>query len=293
MGLRPNRGVCEDQRGVHNVTGTRARTPIPNPEDLIPIVGGQTLVLKLGGSVGREDTLLDDLALLQHGGARVVLVHGGGPLITAWLGRIGKETHFVRGLRYTDEDTLDVVRMVLSGLVNGEVVARIGASGGRAVGLSGSDDGMLQAVARDSELGLVGEVTSVHLAPVECVLDAGYIAVIAPVAVTEEGSFVNVNADTVAGELAAALGADRLVFFTDVDGIADGAGEPQRRLSTRQAQRLIADGIITGGMIPKVDAASHALSRGGEVRILDGRRPHALVDVLLRPTTIGTVLARD
>ncbi len=141
---------------------------------LAAAVAGKTLVFKLGGSVGREDSLPDDARLLQEAGARVVLVHGGGPLITRWLDRIGKETRFVGGLRYTDEETLDVVRMVLGGLVNGEVVARLGSAGVRAVGLAGSDDGLLVAEPRDEAVGLVGEVTVVNATPIFTLLDRGY-----------------------------------------------------------------------------------------------------------------------
>ncbi|MEA2641971.1 MAG: acetylglutamate kinase, partial [Chloroflexota bacterium] len=170
-------------------------------DQLRNVVRGKTIVVKLGGSVGRDDTLPEDATRLQGLGARVVLVHGGGPLITGWLDRIGKETHFVDGLRYTDGETLEVVRMVLSGLVNGDVVQRIGVAGGRAIGLTGSDDCLLQAGVRDARLGLVGEITAVNPRPLSLILDAGYIVVVAPVAVmaNDEGAtFLNVNADTAA-----------------------------------------------------------------------------------------------
>lgn len=271
-------------------TATVANDHQPSLVALQKVVAGETLVLKLGGSVGQEDTLPDDLQRVQAAGARVVLVHGGGPLITAWLARIAKETRFVGGLRYTDEETLDVVRMVLGGLVNGEVVARLGLAGVRAIGLSGGDDLLLRAEARDPALGLVGDVTSVNPAPLMMALDHGYVAVVAPIAVRDDGGFLNVNADTAAAQIALALGADRLIFFTDVDGISDGSG-PRRRLDPAEARRLITDGVVTGGMIPKVDACLLALSHVGEAKIVDGRQPHALFDALLKPATIGTTVS--
>jgi acetylglutamate kinase len=246
-------------------------------------------VVKLGGSVGRDDTLPEDLTKLQSAGTRIVLVHGGGPLITHWLERIGKETHFVDGLRYTDAETLDVVRMVLGGLVNGEVTARISAAGGRAVGVSGSDDRLLIADQRDERYGLVGEVRAVNTRPVEALLEAGYIVVVAPLAITAVGEFLNVNADTAAGEIALALGADRLVFLTDVDGISDGQ-QTLRHLEPDGARALIGSGVIAGGMIPKVEACIRALGQTGEAQIVDGRRPHILLEAIAPQASVGTIV---
>jgi acetylglutamate kinase len=218
-----------------------------------------------------------------------VLVHGGGPLITHWLEQIGKETHFVDGLRYTDAETLEVVRMVLGGLVNGEVTARITAAGGRAVGVSGSDDGLLIADERDERYGLVGEVQAVNTRPVETLLEAGYIVVVAPLAITAAGEFLNVNADTAAGEIALALGADRLVFLTDVDGISDGK-QTLRYLEPEGARALIGSGVIAGGMIPKVEACIRALGQTGEAQIVDGRRPHVLLEAIAPQAAVGTIV---
>ena len=248
-----------------------------------------TLVVKLGGSVGRDDTLPEDVTKLQSTGSRIVLVHGGGPLITHWIKRIGKKAHFVDGLRYTDSETLEVVRMVLGGLVNGEVTARITAAGGRAVGLSGSDDNLLVAVQRAERHGLVGEVQAVNPRPIEALLEAGYIVVVAPLAVTQAGEFLNVNADTAAGEIALALGADRLVFLTDVDGISDGR-ETLRHLTPDGARALIASGVIDGGMIPKVEACVRALGQTGEAQIVDGRRPHVLLEAIATRASLGTIV---
>lgn len=261
---------------------------------LRPLVEGRTLVVKLGGSVDGRDTLPEDVTLLQQLGARVVLVHGGGPLITEWLGRLGKETHFVGGLRYTDEETLTLVRMVLCGMVNGEVVLRVGAAGGRAVGISGSDDQLLAATVRDPSLGLVGEVEAVRPHLIRLLLDAGYIVVVAPVAVAEGSRLLNVNADTAAAEIALALAAHRLIYLTDVDGISDGkAAGPRRSLRVPEARQLVADGVISGGMIPKVDGCIRALSRTGAAQIIDGRRSHALLEALIAPMESGTILVAD
>lgn len=252
-------------------------------------VAGQTLVLKLGGSVGQDDTLPEDVAELQRAGARVVIVHGGGPLITAWLGRAGIATRFVNGLRFTDDASLEVVRMVLGGLVNGEVVSRIGAAGGRAIGLTGADDGLLRARVKDAELGRVGEVFAVNRGPVDLLLDAGYIAVIAPVALDEQGEFLNVNADTVAGEVAVALDADRLVFLTDVPGVLR-EDAVLARLTPDEAGQLAEQGIVTGGFVPKVEACLRAASGRRTAQIVDGRVPHVVVRAL-QGEPVGTTIA--
>jgi acetylglutamate kinase len=255
---------------------------------------GLTVVVKLGGSVGGEDTLPDDVAVLQKLGASVVLVHGGGPLITQWTGRLGLEARFVDGLRYTDAETLHVVRMVLSGLVNGGIVARLGAAGVRAIGLSGSDDGLLRAIPRDPRLGLVGDVSAVNPSPLELVLRSGYAAVVAPVAVDGRGQFLNVNADTAAAEIAVAISASNMIYLTDVPGISDGTSPaPVGRLTAKRARALMRDRVIAGGMIPKVEGGLRALSQTGQAHIVDGRRPHCLLDVLTGRAGIGTTVVPD
>jgi acetylglutamate kinase len=252
---------------------------------------GRTIVVKLGGSVGQEDTVPEDLKLLRALGARVVLVHGGGPLITGWLDRIGKQTHFVHGLRYTDEETLEVVRMVLSGLVNGGIVARLGQAGVPAIGLSGADDSLLVAMVRDAEAGLVGEITATNPVPIEALLQAGYVVVVSPVAVDGEAGFLNVNADTAAAEIAIGLEADRLVFLTDVEGIKGADGVVARSLEPDQARAWIAEGAISGGMIPKVEASIRGAGGSRVAQIVDGRRPHVLLEALAVPEAVGTTVA--
>jgi len=281
--------------GSRDATGEGVATKLAERySELRPLVAGRTIVAKLGGSVGSDDTVPEDVVVLQELGARVVLVHGGGPLITHWLARVGKETRFVKGLRYTDEETLDVVRMVLGGLVNGEVVARVSAAGARAIGLSGSDDGMLLASVRDPETGLVGEIDAVNPEAIRRLLDSGYIVVIAPLATTQEGTFLNVNADTAAAEIVVALDAWRFVSLTDVDGVSDGTGSgPRRQLSLDEVRALIAAGIISGGMIPKVEACVRAVTATHVAHIVNGRTPHVLLEVLANPETIGTTLTAD
>jgi len=253
-------------------------------------VAGKTIVVKLGGSVGQDDTVPEDSTYLQSLGAQVVLVHGGGPAITDWLDRMGKQTHFVHGLRYTDDETLDVVRMVLSGLVNGEIVARLGQAGARAVGLSGADDSLLVASVRDRRVGLVGEVTGANPAPIQALAGLGYIVVVSPVAVDGKGGFLNVNADTAAVEIAVALSAERLVFLTDVPGIKGADGTVAGRLVPDEARAWITSGVINGGMIPKVEACIRALAGTRGAQIVDGRQPHVLLAALVGAEVVGTTL---
>jgi len=251
---------------------------------------GRTIVLKIGGSVGEASTVLEDVVWLRRLGILPVIVHGGGPLISHWLQRIGKETSFVDGLRYTDEETLDVVRMVLIGKVNSDLVAQLHALGGQAIGISGIDGGLLRAVRRDERLGLVGDVVGVDLRPLEAVMGLGYIPVVAPLALGEGGQALNVNADTAAGELALAMKAEKLVFFTDVPGVLDEHGQLLARVTVSEVNDLLASGTIRGGMIPKVQACIRALGAVPRAHIIDGRVPHALIRELFTDRGVGTML---
>ncbi|MHB8684300.1 MAG: acetylglutamate kinase [Dehalococcoidia bacterium] len=253
------------------------------------------IVVKLGGStLGAHDTSIADIAAARRDGRQVVVVHGGGATISAWLGRSGIEPRFVRGLRVTDAATLDVVVAVLAGVVNKQLVAQLGALGARAIGLSGADSLILQARRYDEELGYVGRIQRVNSHPVEELLRLGYLPVIAPIAVESDDSaapqLLNTNADTAAGELAAALRAERLVFLTDVDGVLDAERRVLPRLSVERAQALIADGIAAGGMVPKLEAAVRAAAAGCATRIVNGTRAGALADALSGSgggTTVG------
>ena len=251
-----------------------------------PLTHG-TIVVKIGGStLGSQDTTLADLVTLQRQGIDSVVVHGGGKLITEWMGKQGVRPRFVRGHRVTDESNLDIVVAVLSGLVNKKLVASLQALGGSAMGISGADGGMIQAEIRDPALGLVGNVVEVNQRPIKAVLDAGCIPVIAPVAVhysdgtDRAGALLNVNADTVAGEIAAAIGAKRLVFLTDVEGVLDSSRRLIPRLTERQAGGLVRSNVVGGGMVPKLEACLTALKNTDIAQIVDGRRPGALLDTL-------------
>ena len=253
-----------------------------------------TIVVKIGGStLGSHDTTLHDLIELQRQGVNSVVVHGGGKIISDWMAKQGVMPRFVRGLRVTDGPSIDIVVAVLTGLINKNLVASMVELGARSIGLSGADDGMLRANVRDPELGLVGDITDVNTDPIKAVLDSGCIPVIAPVGVkpVEDGesspTLLNINADTAAGEIAAALNASRLVFLTDVQGVLDTTRRLIPRLTERQARGLISSNVAAGGMIPKLEACLTALHSGGVSHIIDGREPSALIDVV-SGATLGT-----
>ena len=260
---------------------------------------GKTVVVKYGGNAMISDELrqavISDIILLHLVGIRVVVVHGGGPEITEMLNKIGKESKFVDGLRYTDEETMEVVQQVLCGKVNKNLVATLNRMGGKAVGLCGMDAGMVQAKKLDEKYGLVGEITAVEPQMVEDALKDGYIPVVSTVAqgIDGENSY-NINADTAAAKLATALKAEKLILLTDVRGLMmDPKNEntllPVVRLS--QVPGLVQDGVIKGGMIPKVECCVEAVRSGVEnAIILDGRIPHSILIELLSDEGIGTML---
>ena len=253
----------------------------------------KTLVIKLGGSVGDEGTLLDDLVHLNRLGIRPVLVHGGGAQISEWMGRVGLEARFVDGRRYTDEATLDVARMVLIGLVNSEIVSRLNASGVPAVGLSGLDGALLRTRLRDERLGLVGDVLRVETEAIEALRQAGYVVVIAPIGSGEGGQVHNVNADTVAGDVARALRAESLILFTDVTGVLASDGSLIAEITAGEIPELLESGVIRGGMIPKVEACMRALEGVRRAFIVDGRVPHALIRELFTDRGVGTMIVKE
>ena len=241
------------------------------------------VVAKIGGStLGSHDTALADVVELQRRGLHPVVVHGGGPLISEWLTRHNVPTRFERGLRVTDEASLEVVVAVLAGVVNKQIVASISTLGGRAIGLSGADAEMLRARVLDAKLGFVGEITGVEPRQLFALLEDGVIPVIAPIALEWPGErptaqLLNINADTAAGAIAAALHARWLVLLTDVPGVRSVHGEVAPRLSAVDAERFIESGVIEGGMIPKVQSCLTATRAGCESVILDGREEHALL----------------
>jgi acetylglutamate kinase len=246
------------------------------------------IVVKVGGStLGRHDTALEDVAALQSEGRSLIVVHGGGSAATEWLNIHGIASEFIDGLRITGPDTIDVAVAVFAGLVNKQIVADLHARGARPVGLSGVDAGLLRIRRIDERLGFVGEVTYVDERIIGLLLEAGYLPVISSLGYwdDEPSRLMNVNADTVAGEIAAATGASELVFMTDVAHVRDGNGVAIRDLRATEVEDLIASGIASGGMIPKLRAGAKAAARGTRCHIVDGRESGALRQVLDGITT--------
>jgi len=238
-------------------------------------------VVKIGGStLGNHDTTLEDLVELQKQSESLVVVHGGAKVTSEWLARLGIPTSFVNGLRVTDGETLKVVAAALGGLVNKELVVAIQALGGKAVSLSGCDGNLLWASIKSPELGYAGEIVAVDPSPLKLLLNAGYMPVVSPVSfgsVEGRTMLLNVNGDTAAGEIAAALAAEKLVFLTDVDGIHDGSGKAIPKLNSAEAKNMLASGVASGGMVPKIEASLRALTTTQVVRIIDGKFSHALL----------------
>ena len=262
---------------------------------------GKTIVVKYGGNAMISEELrhavISDIILLNLVGIRVVVVHGGGPEISEMLKKIGKQSHFVDGLRYTDDETMDVVQQVLCGRVNKNLVATMNRLGGKALGLCGIDGGMFLAKKQDEKYGLVGDITHVDPTPVINALDSGYIPVVSTVAQGEDDeTSYNVNADTAAAKLATALNAEKLILLTDVRGLLrdpkdDSTLIPELQLSSVPA--LIREGIISGGMIPKIDCCVEAVRSGVQSAIiLDGRVQHSILIELLSNEGIGTMLTQ-
>ncbi|MGC6398515.1 MAG: acetylglutamate kinase [Ilumatobacteraceae bacterium] len=262
---------------------------------------GRTIVVKYGGNAlagtSGEDALsvfATDIVMMRLVGMRPVVVHGGGPQISELMGRLGKTAEFKDGLRVTDAETVDIARMVLIGQVNPQIVSAINVHGDYAVGVSGEDGGLIRAVARNPELGFVGDIASINPDVLNRLLDDEFIPVVATVGADAEGQAFNINADTVAGEIAAALGAEKLVYLTDIDGlrrdIAD-AASLIRQTTPDELEQLISDGTIDGGMIPKVTSCISAVRNGvGRSHILDGRTPHALLLELFTDAGVGTMV---
>jgi acetylglutamate kinase len=284
---------------VRERTISKARTLI----EALPFMQahfGKVIVVKYGGAamekVGLASSFAEDVALLQHAGIRVVVVHGGGPQVTQVQARLGIETTFVEGLRVTDAETLDIATMVLAGKLNTTVVAGLVASGVPAVGLSGVDGGLLLVRRQASpDLGFVGEVVRVNVDVVDTLLDKRFVPVVASIALDEAGQAYNVNADVVASEIAIALRAEKLVFISDVPGLIGPSGDLLSELGAADCGALMSrDGVVEGGMIPKLSSAVRALETGvGRVHLVDGRVEHSLVLELFTPEGVGTMITPD
>jgi len=258
---------------------------------------GDVLVIKLGGAVDASEnganSVLQDIVLLRFVGMRPVLVHGGGAEISAWQQRVGLEPRFVDGLRVTDAPTMEIAKMVLTGKVGPAIVSRINQLGGSAIGLSGEDGPTLLVRPRTAdggaELGFVGDVDQVNSEPISSILDQGRIPVVASIGLGYDGQAYNVNADSVAAELAVALNATKLILLTDVEGVRDANGMLISEVDSLMARRLISDGVVVGGMIPKVRAAIRAAEDGCAAHVIDGRVPHSLLLELLTESGVGTM----
>lgn len=255
---------------------------------------GQRIVVKVGGNAiekRKEETLLD-LVLLRYVGMLPVLVHGGGPEITALSERLGIKAEFRNGLRITDAATIDVVKMVLTGKVNPDLVATINRLGGQAVGMSGEDGPCIITEQLDPALGFVGKVVQINPEPITALLERGYIPVVASIGLGYDGHAYNINADTVAAELAVALEAAKMILLTDVPGVLDAQERVVNEMSKAEAEAMIARGEVSGGMIPKLQACLRGLDAVPQAHIIDGRQPHSLLLELFTETGIGTMVNR-
>ncbi len=257
------------------------------------------IVVKYGGnamiSPELKEQVMEDIVLLSLVGVKVVLVHGGGPEITEMLKRVGKESVFANGLRVTDKETVEIAQMVLAGKINKDLVRLLEGKGGRAVGLSGMDGGMIRATVKNAELGYVGDITSVDVSPISDMLNSGYIPVVSTLGYDMEGNVYNINADTAAARIASAIGAERLFMMTDIAGILRDKDDPNSLipyLSVKEAEKLFESGIISGGMIPKVECCLDAIKNGvKKVVIIDGRVPHSILLETLTDEGAGTMVS--
>ena len=262
---------------------------------------GKVVVVKYGGNAMVNESLkqqvMEDIVLLWLIGVKIVLVHGGGPEINELMDKLGKKPEFVNGLRVTDKETVDIVQMVLAGKVNKTLVNLLEMKGGQAVGLSGMDGRLIEAKVKNEALGYVGEITSVNIKPVTDLLEKGYIPVISTVGCDDEGNTYNINGDTAAAHIAGALEAERLIMMTDIAGILKDKNDPATlipKITPEEAEKLYADGTISGGMIPKVECCIDALRYGVKnVVIMDGRVPHSILMELLTDEGAGTMVSSE
>lgn len=261
---------------------------------------GKIVVIKYGGNAMVNEKLkqqvMEDITLLWLIGVKVVLVHGGGPEISDTMKKLGKESVFVGGLRVTDKETVDIVQMVLAGKVNKTLVNLIQTKGGHAVGLSGIDGGIIEATMKNEALGYVGEITKIRTKPITDLLEKGYIPVISTVASDSQGNVYNINGDTAAAHIAGALGAERLIMMTDIAGILQDKDDPSTlipEITVEEAKKLYDSGVISGGMIPKVDCCIEAIGHGVKnVVIMDGRISHSILMELLTDEGAGTMVTK-
>ena len=287
---------------MHNTFSNMERAQVLT--EALPYIkhyNGKIVVIKYGGNAMINEELkqqvMEDICLLWLIGVKVVLVHGGGPEISQTMKRLGKESVFVNGLRVTDRETVDIVQMVLAGKVNKSLVNLLQIKGGHAVGLSGIDGGIIEAKMKDERLGYVGEITKIRPQPIMALLEHNYIPVISTVASDRQGNTYNINGDTAAAWIAGSLNAARLIMMTDIDGILRDKDDPStliHKLTVSEAKGLYEEGIISGGMIPKVDCCIEAIEKGVQTVVInDGRVPHSILMELLTDEGAGTMVTGD
>lgn len=284
-----------------NVTNAQRAEILTQALPYIQKYNGKIVVVKYGGNAMTSEDLkqqvMEDIALLYLIGVKIVLVHGGGPEITELLGKIGKKSEFVDGLRVTDKETVDVVQMVLAGKINKSLVNLLEMKGGKAMGISGIDGHMIEAEAKDDKLGFVGKITNVNVEPITDLLEKGYIPVVSTVGCDKSGNVYNINADTAAAQIAGAMKAESLISMTDIAGILRDRDDPSSLIpliDIGDAETLFCEGIISGGMIPKVECSIDAIRCGvKKVIIMDGRVPHAILIEMLTDEGAGTMVVAD
>ena len=281
-----------------NITNLQRAEVITQALPYIQKYHNKIIVVKYGGNAMISEELklqvMEDLVLLWLIGVKPVLVHGGGPEISDMLKKVGKQSEFVDGLRVTDKETAEIVQMVLAGKINKQLVNLLGEFGGNAVGISGIDGHLIEAKVKDERLGFVGEITNVNVQPILDLIEKEYIPVVSTVGCDKDGNVYNINADTAASYIAGAMKAERLITMTDIPGILRDVNNPDsiiKKVTTEEARQLFADGVISGGMIPKVECCIEAIEKGvRRVTILDGRVPHALLLELLTDEGAGTLV---
>ena len=284
-----------------NLTNAERAEVLTQALPYIKRYNGEIVVIKYGGNAMINEQLkqqvMEDIVLLWLIGVKVVLVHGGGPEISTLMDKLGKKPEFVDGLRVTDKETVDIVQMVLAGKVNKTLVNLLEMKGGKAMGISGMDGCLIEAEIKDERLGYVGRITNVNIEPISDLLEKGYIPVVSTLGCDKQGNAYNINGDTAAAYIAGALGAERLIMMTDIDGILRDRHDPTTlipKVTLKGIEKLCEEGVISGGMIPKVDCCVEAIHKGVKnVIIMDGRVPHSILMEILTDEGAGTMVSAD
>ena len=285
----------------HNISNLERAEVLTQALPYIKRYNGKIVVVKYGGNAMINEQLkkqvMEDIALLSLIGIKIVLVHGGGPEISEMMSKVGKKAEFVNGLRVTDKETMDIAQMVLAGKVNKNLVNLLGTKGGKAIGISGMDGHLIEAKMKNEALGYVGEITKINIEPIHDLLEMGYIPVVSTIGCDSEGNSYNINGDTAAAYIAGALQAERLIMMTDIAGLLRDVNDPNSLISeitVNEAKELYKEGVISGGMIPKVDCCIEAIYEGvKKVIIMDGRVPHSILVEILTNEGAGTMVVGD